>query len=113
MTATNLDIVKAIRKLVPNAEFAVSNADLSTLVWTDARPQPEISQIQAELDAVVAAAPLNALRDERNRRIAETDWWVLSDRTPTAAQLAYRQALRDITAVYSSLEEVVWPAKPE
>lgn len=113
MTITNTDIATAIKNLVPNAAFSVCNEDITTLLWTDTREQPTLAAIQAELDAVIAAKPLVALRAERNRRIAETDWWVLSDRTPTQAQLAYRQALRDITNTYSSLDDVVWPTKPE
>jgi len=113
MSITNIDIAAAIRNLVPNAAFAVSDGDLSTLVWDDERPQPSLETIQAEVEAVIAAGPLNALREERNRRLAETDWWVLPDRTPTEAQLAYRQALRDITDTYTSLDDVVWPDKPE
>lgn len=53
------------------------------------------------------------LRQKRNEKLAETDWWVLPDRTPTEEQLSYRQALRDITNTYSSLHNVVWPEKPE
>jgi len=113
MSITNIDIAAAIRNLVPNAAFAVSDGDLSTLVWDDERPQPSLETIQAEVETVIAAGPLNALREERNRRLAETDWWVLPDRTPTEAQLAYRQALRDITDTYTSLDDVVWPDKPE
>ena len=70
----------------------------------------------AEVDQVVkaltAAEPMKALRIERNRRIAETDWNALSDVTMSAEMTTYRQALRDITATYSSLEDVVWPTKP-
>lgn len=109
---TNQDIFVAINNLVSNAKFALYDADISTLIWNDERQQPSIEQIQAEIDAVVLNKPLQALRDERNRRIVETDWWVLSDRTPTSEQLAYRQALRDITNTYSSLDDVVWPTKP-
>lgn len=69
----------------------------------------EVSAKKAEL---VAAQPLKQLRAERDRRIAETDWWASSDLTMTAEQTAYRQALRDITESYSSLDDVVWPTKP-
>lgn len=69
----------------------------------------EVSAKQAEL---TAAEPLKALREERNRKIAETDWWASSDLTMTAEQTAYRQALRDITDTYQSLDTVVWPVKP-
>jgi len=53
-------------------------------------------------------------RRERNRLIAETDWWASSDLTMTAEQTAYRQALRDITthANWPHLEESDWPTKP-
>lgn len=70
------------------------------------------SQVKAKSDELVAAAPLKALREERNRRIADTDWWASSDLTMTAQQTAYRQALRDITETYTSLTDVVWPTKP-
>ena len=59
------------------------------------------------------AAKLDELRTERNRLIAETDWWDMSDTpTMTDAQTTYRQALRDITDTYTSLDDVVWPTKP-
>ena len=113
MTITNIDIVKAIQNLVPNAGFSVCNEDVSTLVWNDDREQPTLEAIEAELALIVAAKPLVALRAERDKLIAATDWWVLPDRTPTPEQRAYRQALRDITQSYSSLDDVVWPQKPE
>lgn len=62
--------------------------------------------------AATTRASLEALRQERNRRLSETDWWASSDLTMTAAQTAYRQSLRDITDTYSSLDTVVWPTKP-
>lgn len=55
---------------------------------------------------------LNQIRLHRNALLAETDWWANSDLTMTAEQTAYRQALRDITNTYSSLDDVVWPEKP-
>ena len=57
--------------------------------------------------------PMKLLREERNRRIAETDWWASSDLTMSAERTAYRQDLRDITKIFSSLDDVVWPDKPE
>lgn len=113
MSVTNIDILKAVRSLVPNALFTVENGDISTIVWEDDRAEPTQAEIQAALDTVITENPLNELREERNRLLAETDWWVLPDRTATQAQLDYRQALRDITNTYTSLDDVVWPAKPE
>jgi hypothetical protein len=72
-------------------------------------PNPTEEQIAA----VTADNDLWHLRKERDYLISLTDWWVLPDRTPTQAQLDYRQALRDITDTYTSLDDVVWPVKPE
>ena len=71
------------------------------------------ADVSAKLTELDAAEPLKFLREERNRRLAETDWWMLPDRTATDEQTAYRQALRDITDTYSSLDTVLWPTKPE
>lgn len=68
--------------------------------------------VKSKYDELVSGKPMELLREERNRRLAETDWWASSDLTMTAEQTAYRQALRDITATYSSLDDVEWPTKP-
>ena len=68
--------------------------------------------VETKLNELNAAEPLKLLREERNKKIAETDWWASSDLTMTAEQTAYRQALRDITKEYSSLDDVEWPDKP-
>ena len=62
---------------------------------------------------------LNQLREFRNRKLAETDWWVLKG-NPTQEQLDYRQALRDITDQTPTLNDqnddgpigINWPEKP-
>jgi len=69
-------------------------------------------KVKAKKDALVAAEPMRLLREERNRRLAEVDWWAMSDRTMTSAQTTYRQALRDITDSATSLDDVTWPTKP-
>ena len=68
--------------------------------------------VAAKRDELIAAQPMKQLRAERDRKLAETDWWAVADRTMTAEQTAYRQALRDITNSYTSLDDVVWPTKP-
>lgn len=69
-------------------------------------------EVNVKLQDLTAREPLENLRKERDRLIALTDWWASSDLTMTAEQTAYRQALRDITEDYSSLDDVVWPTKP-
>jgi len=60
----------------------------------------------------LTARKLELLRDVRNAKLKATDWWASSDLTMTAEQTAYRQALRDITNTYTSLDDVVWPEEP-
>lgn len=56
----------------------------------------------------------NRQRSRRNMLLSATDWWAGSDLTMTAAQIAYRQALRDITdhADWPNLSDSDWPTKP-
>lgn len=70
------------------------------------------AQVSAKKTELAAAEPMRLLRAERDRRLAETDWWASSDLTMTSAQTAYRQALRDIPASATSLDDVTWPTKP-
>ena len=72
-----------------------------------------VPDVFAKQAALTAAEPLKLLREERNKRLAETDWWASSDLNMSDARANYRQALRDITHSYTSLAEVNWPSKPE
>jgi len=87
---------------------------------------PNYDKLMEEADALVpdepieisaeemAAAALNVLCKIRNQLIAETDWRATIDYPgdDQAAWLEYRQALRDITNTYTSLDDVVWPVPP-
>lgn len=55
----------------------------------------------------------NLIRIARDKLLAATDVWALSDRTMTAEQTAYRQALRDITDQAGFPTDITWPTKPE
>lgn len=70
------------------------------------------TQVSTKKTELVNAEPMRLLREERDRRLAETDWWASSDLTMTAEQTSYRQALRDITDSATSLDDVTWPTKP-
>ena len=69
-------------------------------------------QVSDKLKALQDAEPMRMLRLERDRLLAETDWWASSDLTITDAQKKYRQDLRDITKSATSLDDVTWPSKP-
>ena len=63
------------------------------------------------ITTIVTAHHWKCVRLKRDRLIVVTDIWALSDRSPSAAQLAYRQALRDITT-QSDPDDITWPVKP-
>jgi len=73
----------------------------------------DASAVATKEAELIAAYKLAELRTERNRLLAETDHWLLSDTADvTSAQTTYRQALRDITKTATSLDDVSWPEKP-
>ena len=106
-------IARALLALRPNAEFVVRGDVYSGIEWHDtAQTKPSEADVNAKVSELTAAEPMRLLREERNRKIAETDWWASSDLTMTQAQTDYRQALRDITESATSLDDVTWPEKP-
>ena len=70
------------------------------------------AEVSAKKDELLAAEPMRLLREERDKLIADTDWWASSDLTMSDERTAYRQALRDITESATSLDDVTWPTKP-
>jgi len=65
---------------------------------------------QATLDARVAEQN----RTTRDSKLAETDFYALSDVTMSAEMTTYRQALRDLPSHsnWPNLNEEDWPTKP-
>ena len=56
-----------------------------------------------------------SLRDRRNRLLAETDYYALSDVTMSDDMKTYRQNLRDLPAGKDTVEKcenATWPTKP-
>lgn len=72
------------------------------------------AQASAKKTELVNAEPMRLLREERDRRLAETDWMAGSDLTMSSAWTTYRQALRDVPAQdgVTGLDNVTWPTKP-
>ena len=68
-------------------------------VWSDAKP----------------ARAFKGLREERNKKLAETDYFALKDMTLSNSMKAYRKALRDLPESYSNssvVGTITWPTKP-
>ena len=116
------DIPAALQLLKPGAQWVLRGADYSGLEWVDkiqtAPTETEINNKIAELDA---AEPMRLLREERDKRIAKTDWRASSDLEISNAWKIYRQALRDLPASASpkldsnyelDLTSISWPIEP-
>ena len=109
----------ALMALVPNAKFERKQGVYN---WKDERPQPSEEEIQAKIQELEAAEPMRLLREDRNKRLQETDWRATVDYPDTdkEAWLTYRQSLRDLPStaspeldVQGNLTNVTWPTKPE
>lgn len=77
------------------------------------------SAVSAKKTELINAEPMRLLREERDRRLAATDWWASSDLTMSSDRTTYRQALRNLPANQSptidgegALQNVTWPTKP-
>ena len=105
-------IDRSAQKIVPASAYVDGD-----VVKTYTVENLTADEIQAQVDAKA-----NAVRKQRNRLLAETDYLALSDNTLTEAMATYRQALRDITdhANFPDLNSgdmegngSDWPIKPE
>lgn len=97
-------VLKAIHALYPDCvtatvdatdmSYVAYNADMEEMVIDDAAIQVLID----EREAVGGPLVLEAIRNDREMRLAASDWMASGDRTMTAEEAAYRQALRDLPA---------------
>ena len=109
----------AILKINPNAEFSVNkdlhDIDRAEITWDAGMTPISKEDIKAVLPVVEFESELNWLREQRNRLLAETDFYSLSDVTMSDDMKTYRQKLRDITNGLTTVDEVravSWPTKP-
>tara|TARA_Y100000768_G_scaffold67081_1_gene46793 strand:- start:1045 stop:1404 length:360 start_codon:yes stop_codon:yes gene_type:complete len=115
------DIISALQELKPGAQWVLRGEDYSGLTWRDSeQTKPTETEINSKISKLDREEPMKLLREERDRRIALTDWRASSDLTLASAWSTYRQALRDITTQTPKLNSeyeldltsVTWPTKP-
>ena len=105
-----------LRGQIDSEEEYIANV----LVVTDEEESPigellTYTQASNLYENEIASYKLDRLRFFRNRKLSETDWTQNPD-VPESTRTnwqEYRQALRDITDTYTSLDDVVWPTPPE
>ena len=72
-------------------------------------------QEEANWEAGAFNRAMADLRSKRNNKLAETDYFALSDNTLSSDMATYRTELRDLTEGLSTVEDVnavVFPTKP-
>ena len=81
--------------------------------WTEVNKFSKKADETAYLKSIEDGKKLG-LREERNKRLSETDWTSASDLTMSDDMKTYRQALRDITKHenWPNLEDSDWPTPP-
>ncbi len=110
-------IVEAILKINPNAKVTVYGNDINTceIKWFDGTTPISKADIEAQFPAVEFDMAMEDLRAKRNKLLADTDHYALSDQTLSDDMRTYRQSLRDITNGLTTVEDVnavTWPTKP-
>lgn len=87
---------------------------IETNVQTGEKITRDLTDKEKETYTPSASEQLKSLREERNFLLKETDWMSASDLTMSDNWKTYRQALRDITKTYQSMDakDFVFPTKP-
>ena len=118
-------MIDAIYALRPGVKgFTIKGNDYSGLEWkNDTHTKPTEEEINQKIAELNVGAAHKALRDERNRRLAETDWTQSRDVNllNDSDWKNYRQALRDLPSKSNpkldsrgtlDISSVTWPTKP-
>ena len=113
----------AIRAIHPDAQF--TTVDDVITEWKGPGDVPSDEELNAKLIELKKNEPFKLLREERNRRLAETDWTQLKDVNSDIIRERnwknYRQALRDLPSKSTpklnsfgglDMSSVNWPDKP-
>jgi len=117
------DIPTALRELTPGAEWVLRGSEYSGLEWLkgNGHDKPTEDALNTKIAELDGAEAMKLLRDERDRRIAKSDWRASSDLTISDAWKTYRQALRDLPASATptldsnyelDMTSVTWPTEP-
>jgi len=87
------------------------NIDGQTVQFTADEETARDAEEQAWADAADTRIAV-AVREERDDKLAETDWMANSDVTMSDDWATYRQALRDVPAQAGFPNSITWPTEP-
>ena len=115
-------VLRALNVLRPDADYSVG-ATYNSLRWLDKNTtKPTEEEFNAKVEEMRVAEPMRLLREDRNKRLQETDWTQYRDVSLSndSDWQTYRQSLRDLPSTASptldeqgNLTNVTWPTKPE
>lgn len=117
------NIPQALQVLTPGAEWVLRGDDYSGLEWITGNgyDKPTEESLNVKIAELNNAEAMILLRQERDVRLAKTDWRASSDLTISSEWSTYRQALRDLPASATptlngsynlDLTSVTWPTEP-
>jgi len=92
----------------------IKNVDGVKIEMSDEEHAARVAEEKAWEDNKPVKA-FRGLRNERNQKLAETDFYGISDLTMSDEMKAYRKALRDLPASYNNstvVGTITWPTKP-
>jgi hypothetical protein len=124
MIITNKDAVIELAKINhPGSGVYISGkceSDLSGVRLMDGSTLSfTFNDVLAKKTELENAEPMRVLRQERNRKLAQTDWRASSDLQLSSEWSTYRQALRDLPSTATptldengNLQNVTWPDEP-
>ncbi|MBN38794.1 MAG: hypothetical protein CMI29_10065 [Opitutae bacterium] len=122
-----MDTALSILRLVSDAQFEIRGNDYNRVVWdpSNTAPKPTLAQCEAAWQEILAEQPMKLLRQERNKKLEESDKftsipdWPHANETAKESWIIYRQALRDLPSTASpeldvngTLKNVTWPTRP-
>lgn len=90
------------------------HSSVPSLVEGEWKLTKTVVALTADQIADATASKAAVVRDDRDTKLADTDWMALSDVTMSADMATHRQALRNITnhVNFPYLDAADWPAKP-
>lgn len=121
------NIPAALGILTPGAEWVLRGDEYSGLEWIkgNGHDKPTYEALTAKIAELDNMEAMKLLREERDRRIAKSDWKVVKAKETgsnlSTAFKTYRQELRDLPSTATptldssynlDLTSVTWPTEP-
>tara|TARA_Y100000389_G_scaffold194113_1_gene223698 strand:+ start:989 stop:1357 length:369 start_codon:yes stop_codon:yes gene_type:complete len=121
-----MNISKCLLKIYPKCSFIIHDNSYDKIDWVDTNtnPKPTLEECEAAWQEIINEAPMKKLREERNKKLLESDKYSINDWPHSSeevkqAWITYRQALRNLPSIASpqlddngELTNVNWPISP-